>query len=162
MAEYQSYGSILCICTLDFILGTHVRPLHWVTSFCRQLRRLENKVLIDQNSPLIYSTLNTMMGQMNIGEDFFRRSHGLAGLKHCMEVSEEQPKKRICGSYRRIPCRARSLSIQHNGESAYFDVPRDAPHGMPLNCSHEECINSGRRFRYCNGKSPPCSVSSQS
>lgn len=101
-----------------------------------------------------------MMDLMNIDEDVLRRSHGMAGLKHCMEVSEEQPKKRLCGSYRRIPCRARSLSIQHNGESAYFDVPHDAPHGMPLNCSHEECINSGRRFRYCNGKSPRHSVPS--
>ena len=87
-----------------------------------------------------------------INEDMLRENQGLSGLKHCMEVSEEQPKKRICGPYRRIPCRARSLSIQHNGESAYFEVPHDAPHGMQLNCSHEECINSGRRFRYCNGK----------
>ena len=95
-----------------------------------------------------------MMDLTMINEDVLRGNHGLSGLKHCIEISEEQPKKRICGPYRRIPCRARSLSIQHNGESAYFEVPHDAPHGMQLNCSHEECINSGRRFRYCNGELP--------
>jgi hypothetical protein len=79
---------------------------------------------------------------------------GLAGLKHCLEVRPEPPtnNKRICGPVRRIPCRARSLSNKHNSETAFFDIPRDAPHGMLLNCSHEECIKSGRRFRYCKGK----------
>ena len=69
-----------------------------------------------------------------------------------MEVrQQEQPRKQICGQYRRIPCQTRSLSVLHNGEdTAYFVVPHDAPHHMPLNCSHaDECIiNSGRRFRY--------------
>ena len=74
-----------------------------------------------------------------------------------MEVSQqEQPRKRICGPYRQIPCQTRSLSVQHNGEdTAYFVVPHNAPHHMPLSCSHAaECSNSGRRFCYCNGKSP--------
>jgi hypothetical protein len=94
-----------------------------------------------------------MMDLHTFDEEILRGNHGiLAGLKHCLEVSPEEPKKRICGPIRRIPCRARSLSNQHNSETAFFDVPRDAPHGMLLNCSHEECIKSGRRFRYCKGK----------
>jgi hypothetical protein len=60
--------------------------------------------------------------------------------------------KRVCTNYRRVPCRARSLSETHNNDTAYFDIPRNAPHGMQLQCSHDECVLSGRRFRYCEGK----------
>jgi hypothetical protein len=64
-----------------------------------------------------------------------------------------RPTKRQCeGSHFRIPCRARSLSKHHNSETAYFDIPLHAPHGMQLACSLTECIQSGRRFRYCQGK----------
>jgi hypothetical protein len=67
-------------------------------------------------------------------------------------LDRELSVKRVCTAYRRIPCRARSLSENHNNDTAYFEIPRNAPHGMPLQCSHEECMLSGRRFRYCEGK----------
>jgi hypothetical protein len=67
-------------------------------------------------------------------------------------TDENRPTKRHCTEYRRIPCRARSLSDDHNSDTAYFEIPRDAPHGLQLHCSHEACIVSGRRFRYCQGK----------
>ena len=59
---------------------------------------------------------------------------------------------RICKQPFRVPCRARCLSHQHNRETAYIEIPRYAPHGMLLQCSHKECSQSGRRFRYCYGK----------
>jgi hypothetical protein len=65
---------------------------------------------------------------------------------------EDRPSKRLCTEFQRIPCRARSLSQDHNSETAYFEIPNDAPHGLQLHCSHKECIRSGRRFRYCQGK----------
>jgi hypothetical protein len=68
------------------------------------------------------------------------------------EEHEDRPSKRSCTEFLRIPCRARSLSQDHNNETAYFEIPRDAPHGLQLHCSHQECIQSGRRFRYCQGK----------
>jgi hypothetical protein len=60
--------------------------------------------------------------------------------------------KRSRTEYRRIPCRARSLSHRHNCDTAYFQIPWNAPHGLQVQCSQEECIQSGRRFRYCKGK----------
>jgi hypothetical protein len=63
------------------------------------------------------------------------------------------PSKRVCTSspraFTRIPCRARGLSKDHTTDSAFFKVPVDAPHGLLLSCSHPECADSGRRFRYC-------------
>jgi hypothetical protein len=60
--------------------------------------------------------------------------------------------KRNCRQLFRIPCRARCLSYQHNRETAYIEIPRHAHHGMLLQCSHKECSQSGRRFRYYYGK----------
>lgn len=85
-------------------------------------------------------------------EGALRSSQWAPDQKRCLENSADRPQKRVCGPCRRIPCRARSLSNQHNGETAYFDIPHGAPHGFLLSCSHEECIKSGRRFRYCKGK----------
>jgi hypothetical protein len=77
----------------------------------------------------------------------------------CLITSETKERvdcpavKRQCkGFHRRIPCRARSLSNNHNIDTAYFEIPYDAPHGLQLHCSHQECIQSGRRFRYCQGE----------
>lgn len=52
----------------------------------------------------------------------------------------------------RITCKARGLSRGHNADNAYIEIPSDAPHGMPLFCSHPECASSGRKFRYCKGE----------
>lgn len=51
--------------------------------------------------------------------------------------------------YHRIPCKARGMSKKHNSDTAFLDIPVDAPHGLLLSCSHFECSSSGRRFRYC-------------
>ena len=66
----------------------------------------------------------------------------------------EPPSKRLRGSSsRRIQCKARGLSNNHNSDNAYFEIPADAPHGLLVSCSHPECAGSGRRgFRYCQGK----------
>lgn len=50
---------------------------------------------------------------------------------------------------RRIVCNARGLSKDHNCDTAFFEIPPDAPHGLLLICSHQECIRAGVRFRYC-------------
>jgi hypothetical protein len=81
---------------------------------------------------------------------------GMSGFPpHFHELSSDDvgyTSKRACRQSLRIPCRARCLSHQHNRETAYIEIPRYAPHGMLLQCSHKECSQSGRRFRYCYGK----------
>jgi hypothetical protein len=52
---------------------------------------------------------------------------------------------------RRVVCNARGLSKDHNCDTAFFEIPPDAPHGLLLICSHQECIRAGVRFRYCKG-----------
>ena len=65
----------------------------------------------------------------------------------------EPPRKQLCRALsHRIPCKARGVSKKHRAETAFFDVPEDAPHGLLLCCSSDECANSSRRFRYCRGK----------
>lgn len=52
----------------------------------------------------------------------------------------------------RIPCPARSVSINHDAETAYFEVPRGASHGIRLICRHPDCAKKQSkrpRFRYC-------------
>ena len=60
----------------------------------------------------------------------------------------------VCGTYRRIPCRARCMPKNHTPETAYFEIPLDAKHGMLLSCSMQGCRDQmgGPRFRYCQGK----------
>ena len=55
---------------------------------------------------------------------------------------------------RRVPCRARCMPTEHNAATAYFEIPNDAFHGMPLSCSMPKCRgqSGGPRFRYCKGK----------
>lgn len=68
------------------------------------------------------------------------------------EADDFRSAKRARGPCRRIPCKARGMSsASHNMDTAFFDVPLDAPHGMLLCCSHPECADSGRRFRFCSG-----------
>ena len=50
----------------------------------------------------------------------------------------------------RVPCRARNMPPDHDEETAYLEIPTNAPHGMLLGCSHPACGGYGRkRFRYC-------------
>jgi hypothetical protein len=51
-----------------------------------------------------------------------------------------------------VPCQARGLSQDHNANTALIEIPDDAPHGLQLVCSHAECVNSKRSFKYCRGK----------
>ena len=67
--------------------------------------------------------------------------------------SEPPPKRMRGSSSRRIKCKARGLSNNHNSDNAYFKIAANAPHGLLVSCSHPECAGSGRRgFRYCQGK----------
>ena len=69
------------------------------------------------------------------------------------ESTLEPQRKQLCRAVsRRIPCKARGVSQEHRADIAFFDVPEDAPHGLLLRCSSDECANSPRRFRYCRGK----------
>lgn len=52
----------------------------------------------------------------------------------------------------RIPCPARTVSMDHNAETAYFEIPQDASHGVRLICKHPDCAKKHSRrprFRYC-------------
>jgi hypothetical protein len=69
----------------------------------------------------------------------------------CQPVSSSSYYESNQGSgYTRVPCRARGVSNDHNAQNAYIDIPRNAPHGMILQCSNKDCAGSGRRFRYCS------------
>ena len=47
----------------------------------------------------------------------------------------------------RYPCKARNTPIDHDEETAYFEIPSNAEHGLLLRCSHPSC--NVVRFRYC-------------
>jgi hypothetical protein len=70
------------------------------------------------------------------------------------DLDTESPRSKASRNIyvRRVACKARGLSKNHNSETAYFEVPPNAPHGMLLSCSHPECVASGRKFRYCQCK----------
>lgn len=70
-------------------------------------------------------------------------------IKHQQEEAENEEEP--SSTSRRVRCKARGLSKAHNIETAYFEIPKDAPHGMLLCCSHPECQVSARAFRYCKG-----------
>lgn len=66
----------------------------------------------------------------------------------------ENPKRRKFerGGKRRLPCHARSVPPDHTEETAYFEIPPNVVHGMPLACSHPTCVRRAAkrvRFRYC-------------
>jgi hypothetical protein len=68
------------------------------------------------------------------------------------DTSMQPPSKRArtnSDQFLRTPCKARGMSNKHNFDTAYLDIPVDAPHGLLLSCSHPECAESGRKFRYC-------------
>ena len=74
-------------------------------------------------------------------------------LLHDTASSDDQlPSKRFCRKGTRVVCKARGLSKKHNASTAYFDIPGNASHGLLLTCSHPECVASGRKFRFCQGK----------
>lgn len=52
-------------------------------------------------------------------------------------------------TWRRMPCKARSVPEGHTSDTAYLTIPPSAQHGLVLACSHPECRQSGKRFRFC-------------
>ena len=52
-------------------------------------------------------------------------------------------------TWRRMPCKARSVPEGHTAETAYLTIPPLCEHGLVLACSHPECRASGKRFRFC-------------
>ena len=87
----------------------------------------------------------------------FHRSNDRCVGKHTLSDTPDSqfadsPAKRMRSSPKRISCKARGLSNKHTDDNAYLEIPIDAPHGLPLTCSHPECAGSGRRFRYCQGE----------
>lgn len=49
----------------------------------------------------------------------------------------------------RYPCKARNVAPDHNNDTAYLELPANPCHGHQLYCSHRECKESGRAFRWC-------------
>lgn len=47
---------------------------------------------------------------------------------------------------KKLPCKARSLPLEHNAKSAYFEVNNETPHGAKLHCSFPACK---ARFIFC-------------
>ena len=52
-------------------------------------------------------------------------------------------------TWRRFPCKARSVREGHTADTAYLTIPPCAQHGLVLACSHPECRESGKRFCFC-------------
>lgn len=50
----------------------------------------------------------------------------------------------------RYPCKARNVAPDHNNDTAYLELPANPCHGHQLYCSHRECKESGRAFRWCD------------
>lgn len=65
------------------------------------------------------------------------------------ELPPAKRKRTSATPFHRIPCKARGMSNKHNSITAFMDIPVDAPHGLLLSCSSSECVQSGRKFRYC-------------
>lgn len=49
----------------------------------------------------------------------------------------------------RFPCPAKKMGPAHNKTTAYFDIPPNSAHGMPLICSHALCRKGRLKFVYC-------------
>ena len=102
------------------------------------------------NSDALFKEPNTVAEDPFTVIDFGARNHPLL---LDFDSPSEPPSKRMRGaSSRRITCKARGLSNDHNSDNAYLEIAADAPHGLLVSCSHPECADSGRRFRYCQGK----------
>lgn len=101
-----------------------------------------------------FNNFNTVIPQ----QQFTSLSGSIRERKRLLRGEEaespyEPPHQKLCGPViHRIPCKARGVSKNHTAENAFFDVPGEAPHGLLLLCSNEECTSSLRRFRYCRGK----------
>lgn len=52
-------------------------------------------------------------------------------------------------SMTRFPCPAKKMGPAHNKTTAYFDIPPNSAHGMPLICSHALCRKGRLKFVYC-------------
>jgi len=53
------------------------------------------------------------------------------------------------GNGRSAPCRARGMSMEHNFQTAYFEISENVKHGDGLVCSFPDCRNRGVKFLYC-------------
>jgi hypothetical protein len=54
------------------------------------------------------------------------------------------------GKFRKMKCRARGVSEDHDAGQGFFLVPEGMAHGAPLICSFSECgAEKRRRFQYC-------------
>ena len=49
----------------------------------------------------------------------------------------------------KFPCPAKKMGPAHNRATAYFIIPPNSPHGMPLICSHALCRRGRLKFVYC-------------
>lgn len=49
----------------------------------------------------------------------------------------------------RFPCPAKKMGPAHNRDTAFFSIPLQSPHGMPLICSHAMCCKGRVKFVYC-------------
>eukprot|EP00562_Extubocellulus_spinifer_P001300 CAMPEP_0178472386 /NCGR_PEP_ID=MMETSP0696-20121128/1543_1 /TAXON_ID=265572 /ORGANISM="Extubocellulus spinifer, Strain CCMP396" /LENGTH=773 /DNA_ID=CAMNT_0020099573 /DNA_START=488 /DNA_END=2809 /DNA_ORIENTATION=- len=81
---------------------------------------------------------------------------GLAGSKVTPDAAARVAHAKATGeppvgppTWRRMPCKARSVPDGHTAETAYLTIPPNAQHGLVLACSHPECRQSGKRFRFC-------------
>ena len=139
---------------LIFILDT---PISEHTNYEDHIFPLSNHYTM-----MLVDTLNvdnTLVRNLDCEDDpDFRQSRYCRGVRKHPQADDsysqftKPPAKKIRPSPQRMSCKARGLSSMHNADNAYFEIPIDAPHGLPLSCSHSECASSGRRFRYCQGK----------
>mmetsp|Transcript_40742 Transcript_40742/g.117003 ORF Transcript_40742/g.117003 Transcript_40742/m.117003 type:complete len:513 (-) Transcript_40742:361-1899(-) len=72
------------------------------------------------------------------------RNFGTASASAQSDRRSKKPKHIVV-----VPCRARGMPMEHNFQTAYFEIPDDIQHGDGLICSFPECRNRGVKFLYC-------------
>lgn len=107
-------------------------------------------LLLNEELSTDFSLMLSELGpRVTDDDDDARGKRRLFSTQHAEPPSSS---KRTKLAYRRVRCKARGMSESHNSDTAYFEIPANAPHGLLLCCTHPECQASNRKFRFCKGK----------
>jgi hypothetical protein len=88
-----------------------------------------------------------------LSSDRARQSREIAARIIAEDIARKNP-NRIS---HRFPCPAKKMGVGHNKHTAFFDIPPESNHGMPLECSHALCRKGRLKFVYCKYCNQPVS-----
>eukprot|EP00429_Kryptoperidinium_foliaceum_P088989 CAMPEP_0176198616 /NCGR_PEP_ID=MMETSP0121_2-20121125/8143_1 /TAXON_ID=160619 /ORGANISM="Kryptoperidinium foliaceum, Strain CCMP 1326" /LENGTH=575 /DNA_ID=CAMNT_0017537469 /DNA_START=36 /DNA_END=1764 /DNA_ORIENTATION=+ len=84
-------------------------------------------------------------GEDNMSAKFSFSSRNRIGDSASMQSNSVNTQTRVAV----VPCRARGMPMEHNFQTAYFEIPEHIKHGDGLICSFPQCRNRGVKFLYC-------------